>query len=188
MITPALLDANTLYSAVLRDVLVTLATFGIYEAHWSDQIHEEWMRNLALNRPDMARSDMERTRRLMEKHVPNASVSNYEHWIEKLTLPDADDRHVLAAAIQSRCSVIVTSNLKDFPRLELDGWGIIARNPDDFLASLWPQSSTDVLAALANQRARLRNPALEAPQFLANLRLQGLTKFVALLEPFADQL
>ncbi len=186
--TPALLDANILYSAVLRDVLVTLATFGIYEPHWSNQIHDEWMRNLALNRPDVARSDMERTRQLMEKHVPNASVSNYEHWIEQLNLPDADDRHVLAAAIQSRASVIVTFNLKDFPSRELDKWNIIAQSPDDFLSSLWPQYSENILAALANQRARLKNPALETPQFLANLRLQGLPKFVALLEPCADQL
>ena len=126
----------------------------------------------------------------MERHAPNASVSGYEHWIEKLTLPDANDRHVLAAAIQSRASVIVIFifNLKDFPRRELDSWGIVAQNPDDFLASLWPQASTNMLAALANQRARLRNSALETPQFLANLRLQGLTKFVALLEPHADQL
>ena len=91
-------------------------------------------------------------------------------------------------AVQSRAAVIVTSNLKDFPRRELDKRNIIAQSPDDFLVSLWPHSPTNILAALANQRARLQNPALETPQFLANLRLQGLTKFVALLEPHANQL
>lgn len=184
----ALLDANVLYSAVLRDVLMTLAVFGVYEPHWSHQINEEWIRNLALNRPDMERSDMEKTRQLMDKHKPNALVSGYEYRIEKLTLPDADDRHVLAAAIQSRASVIVTFNLKDFPRCELDKWNITAQSPDDFLVDLWPQTSDNILAALPSQRARLKNPALETEQFLANLRLQGLPKFVALLEPFQSQL
>ena len=155
----ALLDANVLYSAAMRDVLMMLAIFGVYSPHWTHQIHEEWLRNVLLNRPDVSRTRLENTRELMDSRFPAALVSGYEHWIEQLTLRDTNDRHVLAAAIQSRSSVIVTFNLKDFPRRELDSWDIIAQNPDDFLVSLWPQSSTNILAALANQRARLKNPA-----------------------------
>lgn len=82
----------------------------------------------------------------------------------------------------------MTFNLKDFPRRELDGWNIIAQTPDEFLVDLWPDSSANIIAALANQRARLKNPPLEASQFLGNLRLQKLPQFVALLEPFGSQL
>lgn len=188
MMTRSILDANALYSAVLRDVLMMLAIFGVYEPRWTNQIHDEWIRNLAFNRSDLERCKLEKTRRLMDFHLPNALVTGYEHRIEKLTLPDANDRHVLAAAIQSRASVIVTFNLKDFPSRELEKWNIIAQSPDDFLVDLWPQSADNILAALASQRARLKNPALEVPQFLANLRLQGLPKFVALVKPFESQL
>lgn len=88
MMTKALLDANVLYSAVLRDVLVTLAVLGIYEPHWTNQIHEEWIRNLALDRPDMARRDMEKTRQLMDFHLPNALlVSGYEPLIKSSLCP-----------------------------------------------------------------------------------------------------
>lgn len=37
----ALLDANVLYPAPLRDVLMHLATARCYRARWSAEIHEE---------------------------------------------------------------------------------------------------------------------------------------------------
>jgi hypothetical protein len=43
-----------------------------------------------------------------------------------LTLPDADDRHVLAAAIRAEADVIVTFNLGDFPAETLKRYGIEA--------------------------------------------------------------
>ncbi|MGA3400012.1 MAG: hypothetical protein ABSC95_12400 [Acetobacteraceae bacterium] len=49
----------------------------------------------------------------MEAHVGDALVSGYEHLIEQLTLPDRDDRQVLAAAIHGGATVIVTANLRD---------------------------------------------------------------------------
>lgn len=51
----------------------------------------------------------------METALPTALVTGYEHLIASLDLPDRKDRHVLAAAIQCAATVIVTSNLKDFP-------------------------------------------------------------------------
>ncbi len=49
-----------------------------------------------------------------------------------LTLPDPDDRHVLAAAIFGRCDAIVTQNLKDFPPESLSPFGIESQHPEDF--------------------------------------------------------
>jgi len=50
-----------------------------------------------------------------DRHTENCLVTGYETLIQTLTLPDPDNRHVLAAAIVSCADVIVTHNLKDFP-------------------------------------------------------------------------
>ena len=67
-------DANVLYPAQLRDLLMRLAVAGLVRAHWSDQIHEEWMENVLANRPDLRREQLERTRALMERALPSARV------------------------------------------------------------------------------------------------------------------
>ena len=51
----------------------------------------------------------------MDEHVPDCLVTGYEPLISGLSLPDADDRHVLAAAIHVGASLIITYNLSDFP-------------------------------------------------------------------------
>jgi len=63
-----LYDANVLYPAPLRDVLMQLASTGLYRAKWTNQIHEEWMRNVLKNRPDLSRELLEKTKRPVEKY------------------------------------------------------------------------------------------------------------------------
>jgi len=69
----ALLDANVLYPAELRSFLMYLAVPGVYRAKWSKDIHEEWMSSLLINRPDLTRAQLERTRELMDKNAPDAN-------------------------------------------------------------------------------------------------------------------
>ncbi|WP_348814901.1 hypothetical protein NFG57_17995 [Halomonas sp. H10-59] len=45
-------DACVLYPAPLRDLLMCLATSGLFAARWTEQIHDEWTRNLLKNRPE----------------------------------------------------------------------------------------------------------------------------------------
>ncbi len=111
----AFYDANVLYPSGLRNFLMHLALTGPFRAYWSADVHDEWIRNLGKNRPDLTRDKLERTRRLTDLALPGAIVSGYEHLIETIELPDRDDRHVVAAAIHCGASVIVTLNLADFP-------------------------------------------------------------------------
>lgn len=90
----------------------------------ANQIHDEWIRNVLANRPDLKSSQLERTRELMNKHIYDSLVENFEHLIPSINLPDANDRHVLAAAIHSEASIVVTYNLKDFPAKSLKTYGI----------------------------------------------------------------
>jgi predicted nucleic acid-binding protein len=113
-IISALLDANVLYPAPLRDYLLHLASVGIYEPLWTADIQEEWIRSLLKDRPDIQRNALEMTRQSMDKAFPGSNIKGYESLIGKITLPDPDDRHVLAAAIKGAAQVIVTVNIKDF--------------------------------------------------------------------------
>jgi hypothetical protein len=95
----ALFDACVLYPAPLRDLLMWLALTDLFNAKWTDEIHDEWIRNVLADRPDLKPEQLERTRQLMNTRVRDCLVTGYENLIERLTLPDQDDRHVLAAAI-----------------------------------------------------------------------------------------
>ena len=111
----AVYDANVLYPAPLRDLFIRLAQAGLVRAKWTDTIHDEWTRNVLKNNPMLSSERLTRTRSLMNEAVRDCLVSGYEVLIDSLSLPDPDDRHVLAAAIRAGAQVIVTYNLKDFP-------------------------------------------------------------------------
>jgi predicted nucleic acid-binding protein len=180
----AIYDANVLYPAPLRDFLMHLALSGVYRARWSAQIHEEWKRNLLLNRPEFTRDQLDRTSALMDSAVPDALVTDYEPILEGLELPDVDDRHVLAAAIKCNASVIVTFNLKDFPKGALEPFDIEPLHPDDFIADLWDLDQAAVVEAAQRQRASLKNPPHSAREYLDKLLQQKLPETVKLLSDF----
>ena len=69
-----LYDACVLYPAPLRDLPLRLALTDLYRARWSEAIHEEWIRAVLRNRPDLSRQQLERTSALMNAHVRDALV------------------------------------------------------------------------------------------------------------------
>lgn len=99
-------DACVLYPAPLRDLLKRLALTDLYWARWTDMIHDEWTRNVLKQRPDLKGEDLERTRSPMNGHVRDSLVTGFEHLIPSVELPDADDRHVVAAAIHGGASLL----------------------------------------------------------------------------------
>ncbi len=184
----ALLDANVLYPAPMRDLLLQLAVTDLFKARWSADIHREWTEAVLRNEPHRERAALERTRDLMDLHTRDALVTGYEGLIPTLTLPDADDRHILAAAIAGRCDVIVTQNLKDFPEAVLATFGIEAQHPDDFLCNQMSLAPGLFCSAVRKVRARLKNPPYAVEEYLDTLTRQGLVATVAELEQFADGL
>jgi hypothetical protein len=77
----AVYDANVLYPAPLRDFLMHLALTGIYRARWTAQIHDEWKRNLLINRPDLAPEQVNRTSAAMDRAIPDALVTGYQRYL-----------------------------------------------------------------------------------------------------------
>jgi hypothetical protein len=177
----AFLDASVLYPALLRNVLMHFAVVDLFRAHWSAQVHEEWMRSLLRDRPDISRQQLERTRHLMDAHVPDALVEGYERRIETVTLPDADERHVVAAALHCGARTIVTANLRDFPVSALLPLGLVAEHPDAFLSRVMAGDEEVALGAFLELCANRKMPPQSPRELLAVMARQGLIATAAAL-------
>lgn len=131
----ALFDASVLFTVFTADLLLWLATTELFRPKWTADIHREWVFNRKKRYPDAKRSQLEGRQEKMDQEFEDSLVTSYETLIEGLTLPDLDDRHVLAAGITCGADVIVTINLKHFPESALSQFGITSQHPDDFIVS-----------------------------------------------------
>lgn len=181
------LDANVLYPALLRDLLLSLAHADLYSAKWSSHIRDEWTRSLLRDRPQMGDRIAE-VARLMEAAVPDCLVQGYEHLIENLHLPDPDDRHVLAAAIAGHADAIVTWNERDFPQSALDPFGIEVQSPDEFVLNQLMLEKIPALTAIKRMRERWERPQYDALALVDLLEQRGLPQTAAHLRDLIDLL
>ncbi len=175
-------DACVLYPAPLRDFLLQLACAGLFRAQWTNAIHDEWIRNLLEERPDLEPAALARTRQLMNQAVPDCLIENYESLIQGLELPDPDDRHILAAAIRSSADVIVTFNLSDFPEDALAVYGIEPQHPDEFIGYLIDLAPEAVCIAAKMCRQRLKKPPFTVQEYVDCLARRQLASTASFLE------
>ena len=155
----AVFDACILYPFHLRNIVVQAAVDRLVEARWTDEIHDEWIRSLAADAPTIPFERLQATRRLMDNALPGATVSGYEDLIAMVSLPDPDDRHVVAAAIAAGASIILTWNLRDFPATALKKYQLRRQTPDAFLAGLYDEAPDLTVGSLANARHNLSSRA-----------------------------
>ncbi|MGH2588507.1 MAG: PIN domain-containing protein [Dehalococcoidia bacterium] len=184
MTAVALLDANVLVPAALRDTLLRSAEARLYEVHWSALILEEMRRTLVrdgLASPDAAA----RLVTTMQRAFHEADVRGFEARIPEM-VNHPKDRHVLAAAVTGGASVIVTHNVRDFPPSALMPYGVAAQTPGAFLITLLRSYPRMMLRLLRQQARDLYQP----PQQLEDV-LQALTRdapdFVAAVQETADR-
>lgn len=172
------LDANVLFPFRVRDVLLTFAQDGLFRARITDKILDEWTRNLIRLKPHLEASVLEQEAAIRD-HFDECFVSGYQPLIDGLELPDADDRHVLAAAIRCSAQVIVTENHRDFPAEILDEHGVETLGADDFLAGTYDLFPTQAARSLRRVRQRYENPTMTSSEFLLDLTRNGLSKLAA---------
>ena len=184
----ALLDANVLYPAGLRDFLLRLADQYLYTPLWSADIHAEWIESVLSDRPDLTADILEHTRAIMDQHFPDALVTGYSARTAGLDLPDTGDIHVLAAAIEGGADLIVTHNLRDFPAGLLAPHGLTAQHPDAFIADLFDTDLEAALAAVRGHRAALKNPPRTADEHLVVLERLGLNRTASRIRPHQDSI
>lgn len=174
-------DANVLYPSLLRDVLIRVAQRGLVQARWTERILDEVFDNLASNRPDLDPTRLARTRELMNASIRDVLVDGYEPLIDAVTLPDQDDRHIVAAAIRAHAQMIVTTNLRDFPSQELGKWNIEAKHPDDFLVDQFHLDAIALHVILQQIADDSTRPSLAFADVLDGLERCGITQATALL-------
>jgi predicted nucleic acid-binding protein len=184
----AFLDASVLYPASLRALLMRLTLARTYQARWSAKIHEEWIRSVLRDNPAIPVARLHDLRDAMNRRAGDAVVvTGYEGLIETLTLPDPDDRHVLAAAIVGQVDVIITRNLRDFPEAALAPYRIRAMHPDQFIRHLIDVSPAKVLEIVHDQQMSLTNPPISMPDVLSLFERLDLTATVAELRRMMGQ-
>ncbi len=124
----------------------------------------------------------------MYTHFDEAEIEGYEPLIDGLTLPDPDDRHVLAAAIRIKADMIVTDNIKDFPSETLDGFEIEACTADKFLANTIDLFKIDAIRAIRDARERCINPPIGRDEYLHKMIAAGLVETANEVKPYFDDL
>ncbi len=180
------LDANVLVGALSRNMLLSLAEAGFFRPRWSEHIQDEFER--AFDRLYQDKDLSARQRMRMETAFPEASVNGYDPLIDAINLRDKDDRHVVAAAVQTKAGIIVTENLKDFDPEELEKFEIEAISLDDFIADLLDLAGTEAVAALRAMRERFKRPEITADALIARVEELGLLKTADILNEYREVL
>lgn len=131
----AVLDANVLFPTVLREILTEAAASSLFTPLWSERIISEWVHStIKLGPEQRERAGAEAA--LLRLRFPQAGTAVWDETGLGVQLPDAGDLHVLACAMSGGADLIVTMNLRDFPRHALARLGLRAVHPDVFLCDL----------------------------------------------------
>lgn len=144
------LDACVLYPPLVRGLLLGTAGEGLYLPLWSARVLAEWRIAVASKVGPAAEDEAIAAQAAMAASFPEARAEPVPEIEAAFRLPDRADAHVLAAAVTGRAEILLTFNLRDFPRRLLAGYGMEARHPDGFLwelLSLAPESAGTAIGA-----------------------------------------
>lgn len=146
----AVIDANVLVQAPLRDTLLRLAEGPeLYRPLWSAEIMVEVRRTLG-GQFGIAPNRIAHLESKLREHFPESWVEGFEPLIPTMT-NDTKDRHVLAAAAHAKARMLVTYNLKHFPLSSTKPWRVTAAGPSLFLKKLYTSDPQAVIQVLREQ-------------------------------------
>lgn len=169
VVFPVVLDSCVLYPMYLRDTLLCAAEAGLYQVRWTDEILAGTFRNL-LEDGRIDKPQAERLHRLMNQAFPEALIEMTDDLLLPCMDNDEGDRHVLAATLVGKADVIVTDNLKHFPKASLEKFNVTAQSADEFLLSLLDLSGDHLMSVLVAQAGKTNKPRLEVCELLDLLK------------------
>ncbi len=187
----AVLDACVLVGALKRNFLLSLAEAELYRPRWSTAILDETERAIETVINNKGINDAQKkakfAREGMEAAFADARIDGYESLISSFSgLPDKDDAHILAVAVKTKASIIVTDNLKDFPEKILNPLEIEAKSADDFIADTFDLSLPTALSAVKEMRIRLKMPKFTTEKLLLRMEEVGLPQAADILRDNQD--
>ena len=181
MVSRILIDACVLYPTVMREMVICAARAGLFEPIWSTRILEEWARAAIKLGPQgeaQARSEIA----VLRAQWPTSERPAAPHVAQRLWLPDENDIHVLAVAVDAGADTIMTLNAKDFPRGTLADEGLTRVDPDGYLMKLWmdhPQAIEMAAEHVLDTARRLSGEAWDIRALFKKARLPRLAKALA---------
>lgn len=110
----------------------------------------------------------------MNLAFPEADVENFEDLIPSIRLPNKDDRHVVACAIKCDAELIITFNVKDFPKTKLSKYNLSIQTPDELISILIDINFKLACTAFKKMINRLKNPEKTKEEVLIILEKCGL--------------
>lgn len=173
-----LIDACVLFPTVLRELVLGVAATGAFAPLWSPRILEEW-RRAAARQGDRDGEIAAVEIALAEAAFPEASVDVAPATLARLNLPDPDDIHVFAAAVDGGASELLTLNIRDFPTNALAAEGLLRRHPDEFLLEHWHGAPETVERVVRKVLDRARDHGIDTSHprgLLKKARLPRLGK------------
>ena len=179
----ALLDACVLHPVHVRGAHLWLASARTFRPLWSDAILDEWIDSLRQRFSDLTEDALAEYRSEVASGFPDACVSGHMPLVECLTLPDPDDRHVLAAAIVGHANAIVTTNDTDFPSNAISAYGIEIVHPDTFIVNLIDLDPPRAIEGLKLHRQSLTKSTPDAETYLSKFERFKLPQSHARLKP-----
>ena len=190
---PVVADADTLFGATTRGLLIHLDYQGAIRLHWSSLILDEMSRALvdAGRKPDA--ESARRREQLMRAALPQAEIPTQQVQAQfagvAAAMRSAKDTHVAACAAailagdfysSTQVVSLVTKNIRDFGVRKLAALGIEVQQPDAFLLNQFRQDPAAVASAFAALRATLRS-APEPDRLLERLAADGQSLTAAAL-------
>lgn len=163
----AVIDANVLYSIELTDLFLTFAAHRLVRLHWSPMILDEVRRNLT-KRDDLASDSIACRIDRMNRALPSALDEAPEALVTSMPITE-HDRHVLALAVHVEADSIVTYNLRDFPAVKCEPFGVEIVDPDSFALAIAQIDPERVQVALADIARRRTLPAMTVQETLDRL-------------------
>jgi hypothetical protein len=184
-VIPVVADADTLFGATTRGLLIHLDYQGLIRLHWSPLILDELSRALVdTGRKPNAESAL-RHEQLMRAALPQAEIPTQQLQAQFSSVApamrSAKDIHVAACAAailaggfypSDQVVSLVTKNIRDFGVRKLATLGIAVQRPDAFLREQFKQDPAAIASAFAALRVTLRS-APEPDRLLERLAADG---------------
>ena len=161
------LDTCVLFPPILRSFLLSAAQAGLYAPLWSEGVESEWLHLARRKGEDSVPATLDRMRLTWPGALTPPGDAAF------VDLPDMTDRHILAAAQAGGADLLLTLNLRDFPRRALAPLGLSAVSPDDFAMQLWLGDADAIERIVAGVWSGLEGRALRNAMKRATLPRLG---------------